>query len=127
MKKLMIILVASLSITAASAQGRNDNYNKQERYQQRQSKDNWYNKDQHQSNDHAYGKGNVYTNNGRGDDRNRQAEYDRMNQQYDRRINGYRNDRSLNSYERDRRIRAAEQERQQQSNGFGKGLVIGAQ
>jgi len=49
MKKLIVIAIAALSFTAASAQSRDDHYNKQDRYQQTQQNDNWYNKDQHQS------------------------------------------------------------------------------
>lgn len=116
MKKLIIIAIAVLSFSAASAQNRDDNHNRQDRYQATQQKDNWFNKDQHQSNDYAYGRNN---------DRNRQADYDRMNKQYDQRINDYRNDRSLNRFERDRKIRECEQERQQQTKGFGKGLIVG--
>jgi len=115
MKKLLIIAIAAFSFTAASAQNRNDNY-RQDRYPADQRNDGWYNKDQRQSNDHGYG---------RNDDCNRQAEFDRMNRQYDQRIDGYRNDRSMNRYERDRRIREAEMERQQQSRSFGKGMIVG--
>jgi len=115
----MIIAIAVLSVSAASAQSRHDNDRMQDRNQAIQTRDDWHNKDQRQSNDYGY------KNNNRDDDRKRQADYDRMNQQYDRRINDYRNDRSLNRYERDRRIREVEQERQQQSKSFGKGLIVG--
>jgi len=130
MKKLLVIAIAAFSFTAASAQNRNDNY-RQDRYPADQRNDGWDNKDQRQSNDHAYGRNDDRDQRsndrgyGRNDDRNRQAEFDRMNRQYDQRINGYRNDRSLNRYERDRRIREAEMERQQQSRSFGKGMIVG--
>ena len=117
MKKLIVIAIAALSFSAASAQYRDDNHNWQDRNQQsNQQKGDWYNKDQHQSNDYAYGRNN---------DRNRQAEFDRMNNQYDQRINNYRNDRSLTRFERDGKIRECEQERQQQTKGLGKGLIVG--
>jgi hypothetical protein len=98
------------------AYNKNTDYNKQDRYQPVQTKDNWQNKDQHQTNDLAYG---------RKDDHDRQADFDRMNKQYDQKINDYRNDRSMSRFDRDRKIREAEQERQQQSKGFGKGLAFG--
>ena len=121
MKKIIVIAMAAFSFTAASAQNRNDKWDKpDDRYPVNQQKDGWYNKDQHPSNDYGYNK-----NNGHYNDRERQAQYERMNRQYDKRINDYRNDRSLNRYERERRIRQAEQERQQQSRSFGKGLIVG--
>ncbi|MEO9032573.1 MAG: hypothetical protein ABI285_04975 [Ginsengibacter sp.] len=119
MKKLIIILVAAFSLSAASAQSRNDSYSKQDRYPVNQTKDNRYNSQQNYSNDYAY------NSKGRNDDRSRQADYDRMNQQYDQKINGYRNNRSLNTYERDRRINLVDQERQQRSRSFGSGVAVG--
>ncbi len=124
MKKLIIILIAALSFTAASAQSRKDSYNRPDHNQVNQTWDNGYNNDQHRSNDYAYNNNNAY-NKGRNDDRSRQAAYDHMNQQYDQRIDGYRNDRSLGSFERDRRIKEAEQERQEKSKSFGNGIVTG--
>ncbi|HEY5393054.1 MAG TPA: hypothetical protein VIJ57_13100 [Hanamia sp.] len=120
MKKLIIILVAAVSFNAASAQNMNASYRQQDRRQVVQTRDNHNYNDQYHSNDYAF-------NNNRGQkiDRNRQVEYDRINQQYDQRINGYRNDRSINAYERDRRIRAAEMERQQSLRSFGGGAVVG--
>ena len=119
MKKLFtMILIAAGTISFASAQNRNENYYKQDRYQTMQTRDNRYS-DQRQSNDWAY------NNNGRNDDRNRQTESDRINQQYDNRIKDYRNDHSINRYERNRRMWQPEQERQQQSKTFGKGMVVG--
>jgi len=125
MKKIFtLILVAAglLSVNAASAQNRNDRYNKQDRYPVNQQNDNWNNNQRNQSKDYGYnnqrGRNNDY-------DRQRQAEYDRMNQEYDRRIDGYRNDRRLDRYERNRRIQQAEQERQQKAKSFGTGVVVG--
>ena len=123
MKKLIIILIAALSFTAASAQSRKDSYNRPDRNQVNQTRDNGYNNDLRHSSDYAYNNNNAY-NKGR-NDRSRQATYDHMNQQYDQRIDGYRNDRSLGSFERDRRIKEAEQERQEKSKSFGNGIVIG--
>lgn len=119
MKKLIIILIAAVSFNAASAQSRNDRYQQQDRKQVTQTRDNQNYHDQYHSNDYAY------NNNRQKDDRNRQAEYDRINRQYDQRINGYRNDRSINVYERDRRIHEAEQQRQQSLKSFGGGAIIG--
>jgi len=119
MKKLILMLATAFSFAAVSAQSRNDNYNRDDRYQAAQQ-DNWNNDRQGQWKDQAY---NSRSN--RDAQYKRQADYDRMNQQYDQRINGYRNDRSLNSYERQRRIDEAERERQQKKKSFGTGFVVG--
>ena len=124
MKKFItLILFAAATISQASAQSKNhkDNgYNNQDRYQVNQHNDNWRNNDRKQSKDYGYN-----GNKGRNDDYKRQAEYDRMNREYDSRIDGFRNDRRLNRYERDRRIQQAEQERQQKVKAFGTGVVVG--
>jgi len=123
MKKLIVILIAALSFSAASAQSRKDSYNRPDRNQVNQAWDNRYNNDQQRSNDYAYNN-NAYGKD-RNSDRSRQENYNRMNQQYDQRIDGYRNDRSLGNYERGHRINEVEQERQEKSNSFGNGMVIG--
>lgn len=131
MKKLIIILIAAISFNAASAQSKNDSYKKQDRKQVTQTKDNHNYNDQSSSNGYAYNNSNnnrdyAYNNNkGKNDDRDRQAQYDRVNRQYDQRINEYRNDRSINSRERDRRINEAQRERQRSLAGFGTGAVAG--
>ena len=120
MKKLIIILVAAVSFNAASAQNMNASYHQQDRRQEIQTRDDHIYNNQYHSNDYGF-------NNNRGQkiDRSRQGEYDRINQQYDQRINGYRNDRSINGYERDRRIHGAEMERQESLRSFGGGAVVG--
>ena len=120
MKKLIIILIAAVSFNAASAQGWNDSHRKQNRNQVTQTRDTRNYNEQSYSKDYAYN-----NNNGQKYDRNRQADYDRVNQQYDQRINGYRNDRSLSGYDRDRRIHGAEMERQQSLRPFGGGAIVG--
>ena len=120
MKKLIIILVAAISFNAASAQNMNASYRQQDRRQVIQTRDDHNYDNQYHSNDYAFNNNRDQKN-----DRSRQGEYDRINQQYDQRINGYRNDRSINAYERDRRIRAAEMERQQSLRSFGGGAVVG--
>ena len=120
MKKLIIILIAAVSFNAASAQGWNNNYRKQDRNQVTQTRDTRNYNEQSYSKDYAYN-----NNNDQRYDRNHQADYDRINQQYDQRINGYRNDRSLNGYDRERRIRGAEMERQQSLRPFGGGAIVG--
>jgi|SRR6185437_3169249 len=119
MKKLIIILVAAISFNAASAQNMNASYRQQDRRQVQTRDDHNYN-DQYHSNDYAFNNNRDQKN-----DRSRQGEYNRINQQYDQRINGYRNDRSINAYERDRRIRPVEMERQQSLGSFGGGAVVG--
>ncbi len=118
MKKVIIILIAVVSFNAASAQNPKDNHQQKDRKQVTQKRDN------HNYNDPSRSNGFVY-NNGQQGDRKGQADYDRINQRYDQRINGYRNDRSLNTKERDRRIHQAEMERQKSLAGFGTGAVAG--
>lgn len=120
MKKLIIILIAAVSFNAASAQSWNDSYRKQDRKQVTQARDNHNYNDQSHSNVYAYN-----NNNSQNYDRNRQAEYDRVNRQYDQRIVSYRNDRSLSAHDRDRRIHDAELERQQSLRPFGGGAIVG--
>lgn len=130
MKKLIIILIAAASFNVASAQSRNDRNQQPDRRQISQTNYNNGYHNQSSSNDYAYhnSKANndyAYTNKGQNDNRNRQADYDRINGQYDQRINGYRNDRSLSARERDRRINEAQQDRQRSLAGFGTGAVAG--
>ena len=119
MKKLIIILIAAISFSAASAQSRNNSHYTQDRRQVTHRDSHNYN-NANRSNDYAYNNNNQWKN-----DRDRQNASDGMNKQYDQKINGYRNDRSLSANERDRRIREAEQERQQQPKSFGTGAIIG--
>jgi len=120
MKKLIIILAAVLSFSAVSAQDRDDGRYRDPQYPTTQ--DNWNNN----SNDRDQWRGRDYSNNSkRYEQYRRQAEYDRMNQQCDERINGYRNDRSIDRYERQRKINDIERERQQKAKSFGKGLIVG--
>ncbi len=123
MKKIFtLILIAAglLFFNAASAQKRNGRYNDQGGYQVNQPSDQWNQNGRQQS------KGYGYNNQrGRNNDYKRQAEYDRMNQECDQRIEGYRNDRSMNRYERNRRIQEVEMEREQKRKAFGNGMVVG--
>jgi hypothetical protein len=121
MKKLIIILIAAISFSAASAQSWNSSRYTKDRRQVTQNDSRNYN-NANRSNDYAY---NDNNNNQWKNDRDREGAYNRMNRQYDQKIDGYRNNRSLSSNERNRRIREAEQERQQQSRSFGTGAIIG--
>ena len=121
MKKLIIILITAISFNAASAQSRNSSRYSQDRRQAMQNDSRNYN-NANRSNDYAYDNNNNHQ---WKNDRDRQDAYDRMNRQYDQKIDGYRNNRSLSSNERNRRIREAERERQQQSKSFGTGAIIG--
>jgi hypothetical protein len=125
MKKLLILSIAMLSFGAVFSQ-RNDMDRRSDRNQSINMR--------HVSNDNSsYSNGHVYNNNNsqdnryddRYDNRDHRADIDRVNRDYDQRINQYRNDRSINSYERDRRIRQAEYERTQKVNSFAKGAVVG--
>ncbi len=143
MKKLIIILIAAISMNAASAQSRNSSYRNDDHGKVMQKDNRNYN-DQRNSKDYAYnnknqsknddrnewrnGNKNEWNNDGRNEwksDRDRQEAYDRMNRDYDQRIDGYRKDRLLSPYERDRKIRKAQQEREQSSKSFGTGLIVG--
>jgi len=129
---LMLVAAGLLTFNAASAQNRNNRNGNQDVYQVNQPNGQWNQGGRNQSNGQwdqngrnrskDYGYDNQR---GRNNDYQRQAEYDRMNQDYDRRIDGYRNDRRLNNYERNRRIQEAEYERQQKAKAFGKGVVVG--
>ena len=129
MKKLFILAIAMVTVSAAFSQQRND----MGRMDRNQSND-FRNGNGRNDNNTPYYGNNQY-NNGRGqdnrydhgyNDRDRRAEIERVNRDYDQRINGYRNNRSINSYERERMIRQAEYERSQKINSFGKGVVVGA-
>jgi len=146
MKKIFtfILVAAGLSFNAASAQNRNNGYGNQGGYQAQQTSNQWNQGGRNQSNDQwdqnrrnqsndqwdrngrqqsrDYGYNNQR---GRNNDYQRQAEYDRMNQDCDRTIEVYRNDRSLDRYERNRRIQQVEYERQQKAKAFGTGMVVG--
>jgi hypothetical protein len=128
MKKLLILAIAMMSFGAVFAQQRTDKNDKWERNQSNDRRNT-----NTRINDHSYSNDHVYNNNrqddrydNRYDNRDHRADIERVNRDYDQRINGYRNDRSINSYERDRRIRQAEYERTQKINSFGKGVVVGA-
>src|ERR1700754_1041319 len=109
MKKLLILLAATLSVSAAFSQQRNDGGYNSNRNQSREIRSSNMHKDnQSYQHGYAYNNNNDRDNHYNGnDERDRRAEIDRVNREYDQRINGYRNDRSINSYERDRRIREA--------------------
>ena len=119
MKKLLIILIAAVSFSAASAQSSNDRYYRQDRGQVVQQDTRNYN-GQRQSNDYSYNNNNGWKN-----DRDQQADYDRMNQQHDQRNDGYRNDRQIRTYGRDREIRNVDIRRPQASRSLATGTIIG--
>jgi hypothetical protein len=129
MKKIftLVLLAAGLTFTA-SAQNRNDRYNNQDGYQVKQSDQNrnsGYNNqggysDQQQSKNYAY--------NDRSQskiDYRSQGQYERTNQGYEKRNDGYGNDRSFNRYDRDKRMPETEHGSQQKAKAFGTGMVVG--
>lgn len=63
--------------------------------------------------------------NRRYNDNQRREEMDRVNRDYERRINNYRYDRSLNNYERNRRIQEMQRERNTKLKSFGAGAIVG--
>ena len=120
MKKLIFIFIAFISFNGLYAQQGDNRGRMNDRYESNNTKYSNDRRDNGYSNDQAYGR-----RDNRFDDRRRQADMQRMNREYDQRINGYRNNRSMNAYERERRIRDAERERQQKAKSFGTGLVVG--
>jgi hypothetical protein len=127
MKKLIILSIAMMSFGAVFSQQRND-MGRRPDYNQSKNTRHISNDNSSYSNDHGYNNNNNQGNryDDRYDNRNHRADIDRVNREYDQRINGYRNDRSINSYERDRRIRQAEYERTQKVNSFTTGVAVGA-
>lgn len=127
MKKLYIFIIAMISVSTIFAQDRGRNNYQKDNYQQN-NKDWSYNQPKDNYRDKGYAKNDRYYNSQQQqmDERQRRAEIDRVNRDYDQRINRFRNDRSMNSYERDRRIADMQRERQQKISSFGKGAVAGA-
>jgi len=127
MKKLYILVIAMISVSSLFAQDRSRNNYGNEPY--RNDNKQWvYNQQNKDNADRAYSNNDRYYN-GRGQqmrERDRRAAIDRVNHDYDQRINQFRSDRSLNAYERNRRIAEAQRERQQKIGSFGKGIVTGA-
>jgi outer membrane protein assembly factor BamD (BamD/ComL family) len=127
MKKLYILFIAMISMSTLFAQDRGKNNFQKNDYQQgnkqwgyNQQNDNY--KDKGYSNDAHY----YNARQQQMQEKNRRAEIDRVNRDYDQQIGRYRNDRFMNSYDRDRRIAEAQRERQQKISSFGKGIVTGA-
>jgi len=80
---------------------------------------------------YGYNSPNVYNypsqgNDNRYDEQRRREEMDRINSDYDRRVDEYRRDRSIDAYERDRRIQQTEYERREKLKSFAGGAVVGA-
>jgi len=132
MKKLYILVIAMISVSSIFAQGRSRNdYGNNTRWNDRQQP--VYNQQNQGYNDRNYSQNDRYSKYDRNyngqqqqmQERDRRAAIDRVNQDYDQRINQYRNDRSINSYERNRRIAMAQREREQRIGSFGKGLITG--
>jgi hypothetical protein len=122
MKKLMALVLSMMSLSVVFAQshsGRNNQYNNRQ-----SSRDVVLNSRDGYSSNNRYDN-TVSYNNGRDEDRRRQ-ESDRINREYDSRINDYRNDRSINARERDYRINQAENERKEKLRSFTGGAVVGA-
>src|SRR4051812_30579520 len=107
MKKLIFILVAVISFQAVSAQQGYNSRNNNDRYPSSngwKTNDRYDKKDQGHLNDVGYSNDRGYSNDHsynqqdrRYDERNHQADVDRVNREYDQRIAGYGNDRSINS------------------------------
>lgn len=115
MKKLILLFISVFTLGAATfAQRGYDQRSYNDRYETNSYKDG------RNSSRDSYGdqRNGMY-------DQGRQGDWDRINRDYDTRINQYRYDRRMNNYERDRRIQELEMERQQKARAFGKGAIIG--
>jgi len=126
MKKLFALMIAVTTVTVGFSQ---------QGYPNNRGNDNNRYTVSHQQNGGGYNQRDDHTTSGNNDrrfndrrvnDRQRQQEIDRMNRDYDRRVNEYRNDRRLSQRDRDRRIYEVEQERSSRVGNFGKGLAVGA-
>jgi hypothetical protein len=136
MKKIFAFAIAFLSVTALFAQSRNNRYDRNYNESGNVVSGRDYSSHKYNGysshNDNGYSSHNeVYNypnqrNNDRYNDQRKREEMDRINSDYNRRINDYRNDRSINAYERDRRIREAENERSEKLRSFAGGAVVGA-
>jgi hypothetical protein len=123
MKKIITLVIAFFSATALFAQwndgGHNDHFG------------NYNNSGNSVSSRDGYSNNNVYnypvqSYDHRYDDQRRKEDMDRMNGNYDRRINDYRNDRSIGVYERNRGYERGRYERNSNLKSFAGGAVVGA-
>jgi hypothetical protein len=151
MKKLIVLLIASVSFTAAFSQQDNYRNHKGEgnatytdrsaheqnsqyaRHNDDRDHKDGYNQSRYED-DQSY-----YHNNGtrqseygasqrdrRYDEYNRQQEINRINRECDEQVYRYKNDRSMSRYERNRMIHRVQIERSEKIKSFGGGALIGA-
>jgi hypothetical protein len=131
MKKIFTLLVALVAFSVVFAQhntpynnGSSNKWNMQSDNRRYDNNDYYNDRPDHavvitndnnryQPDDHKY------------DDNYRRAEIERINRDYDRRINDYHNNRILSAYERDRYIRMAQKERNDKLKAFGGGVLLG--
>ncbi|MGB8194264.1 MAG: hypothetical protein WCF67_20195 [Chitinophagaceae bacterium] len=146
MKKLFALMLTLGVLTTAFAQSGSNRNERDDRYSNRDySRGDIYRKNDTRdypgsNRDDSWSKGNdrygypTQRNDNRSDgrydsryeERRRQEERDRINREYDRRIEDYRRDRSMNDYERQRRIDRDERERKEKLKSFAGGAVAGA-
>lgn len=123
MKTLFTFLLTVGSLTSVLAQDRYDNDKPDDRYNRRTEAVAANNRQRPADRTTVYNQPSPAQRDR--EERARQQEVDRINRDYDRRVDDYRKDRSLSPYERDRRIAQAEQERKEKTNSFIKGAVAG--
>ena len=120
MKKIFTLIIALGTLSTVFAQsGRHNDYNRSNGYN-----GNSYSQPSYQGG-HYDNRGGHDAYNAPNYDRNRQVEIDRINHDYDGRIDAFRRDRSLSTYERDRRIDNMQRERDQKLKLIGGGLIVG--
>ena len=131
MKKIFTLFIALITFSSLFAQRGSSCNNYPSNNWNTQSDNRHYNDNRGYNNypDHGV----VFTNgndwyghdNGYRNDDERRAAMDRLNRDYDRRINDYRNNHRLNTYERERQIEVLQRERNDKLKAFGGGVLLG--
>lgn len=124
MKKVLALALSLTSLSAVFAQSGNKNSwdkdNKDYRYEAPKKQDS--RNDQYAKVNYPQKDQKDYRNMS---DRERRAEIDRINKDYDRQIMVYKNDRRMSAKDRDYRIKSLENERNSKLKAFGGGLLLG--
>ncbi len=129
MKKLITCLVAILSFSVLYAQGNKRNQQHCD-HDRNASYDNRRYDERDVSYRPAHGvekrqQHDAYARNDRYNDRDRRAEIDRVNRDYDRRIKDYQNDRRITNLEREREVERLKKERNAKLKNFAGGAIVG--
>src|SRR5690349_4404410 len=131
MKRIFTLLIALATFSSVFAQRNmpdydhvSNNWNTPSDNRHYNDNDGYYN----DRSDHAIiisNDNNRYQHKDHYNDYDRHAEVERINRDYDWRINDYRKNRRLNAYERERNIQRIEKERSDKLKVFGGGVLVG--